>query len=107
MAISGVLKPSSSISPYLGPTKTMSSRSRKSSDLAGYGIRALNGSVFTLGALTLDGGQTSRVGLPADVAPLANKGGELALLDPAGQVADLVSYSRSEAKKQGWTWCSE
>ena len=72
-------------------------------DLSGYAVRAPNGGTFTIESLTLAAGATERVALPKDVAPLSNKGGDVALLDPAGEVAHQVSYSRSEAKRQGWT----
>ena len=50
-------------------------------DLAGWQIANRNDDRFTIGGVIIGAGETARIALPADIAPLSNQGGEISLLD--------------------------
>jgi uncharacterized protein YukJ len=72
-------------------------------DLAGWQIANRNDDRFTIGAVRIGAGETARIALPADIAPLSNQGGEISLLD--GQEARVhgVAYTGTQVSRQGWT----
>jgi uncharacterized protein YukJ len=72
-------------------------------DLAGWQIANRNDDRFTLEGVIIDAGQTIRIRLPADVAPLGNKGGEISLLDDRATRVHGVAYTGAQASRQGWT----
>jgi hypothetical protein len=48
-------------------------------------------------------GETLRITLPPDVAPLGNQGGEISLLDRQGARVHGVAYTATQVRRQGWT----
>ena len=69
--------------------------------LAGWAIANRNKAKFPLAGV-IQAGATLTVTLPVDV-PLSNDGGLITLLDAAGLKVHGVSYTKTEAARQGWT----
>ena len=72
-------------------------------DLAGWQIANRNDDRFTIAGVDIGAGETVRIALPADVAPLGNKGGEISLLDRQAARVHGVAYTSAQASRQGWT----
>ena len=80
---------------------TLLNRSDFDMDLTGWRIADRSGRVYELdGRLTA--GDTKRVRLEGGPR-LGNKGGEIQLLTPDSEVADMVSYTKSQVAREGWT----
>jgi hypothetical protein len=71
--------------------------------LEGWRILNLRKEAFVLPSARLAPGETLRLTLPPNVVPLSNEGGIISLLDPNGHKVHGVSYTRDEARRQGWT----
>jgi hypothetical protein len=56
---------------------------------------------FGIHGVTLAGGAATTVLLPRNSIQLSNKGGEIRLVDRAGQTVHLVTYSRAQAANEG------
>ncbi len=72
-------------------------------DLNGWKLADGHGKTLTLGGPSLAAGETLRIGLTGQNVQLGNKGGSLTLSNPAGLVAHGVSWTETQAGKQGWT----
>ena len=72
-------------------------------DMQGWEIADKNKRRTTIPTATLDPGDTLVVHLSGAGAQLSNKGGIITLLDPDGLKVSGVSYTRVEARQQGWT----
>jgi uncharacterized protein YukJ len=72
-------------------------------DLAGWQIANRNDDRFTIAGVTIGAGETMRIALPADIAPLGNNGGEISLLDRQAARVHGVAYTSAQASRQGWT----
>ena len=72
-------------------------------DLAGWQIANRNDDRFTIGDAIIGAGGTARIGLPADIAPLSNQGGEITLLDRQEARVHGVAYTGAQVSRQGWT----
>ncbi len=72
-------------------------------DLNGWSIADKNKKKEKLTDLVMGPGETTTVTLSGRSAQLSNKGGIITLLDQQGTKIDGVSYTRQQAKKQGWT----
>jgi uncharacterized protein YukJ len=72
-------------------------------DLAGWQIANRNDDRFTIAGVRIGAGETLRIALPADIAPLGNNGGEISLLDRQAARVHGVAYTSAQASRQGWT----
>ena len=72
-------------------------------DLAGWQIANRNDDRFTIGDVIIGSGETVRIALPPDIAPLSNQGGEISLLDRQEARVHGVAYTGAQASRQGWT----
>jgi hypothetical protein len=72
-------------------------------DLAGWQIANRNDDRFTIAGGMIGAGETIRITLPADIAPLGNNGGEISLLDRRAARVHGVAYTSTQATRQGWT----
>jgi uncharacterized protein YukJ len=72
-------------------------------DLAGWQIANRNDDRFTIAGVSIGAGETMRIALPADIAPLGNNGGEISLLDRQAARVHGVAYTSTQASRQGWT----
>jgi uncharacterized protein YukJ len=72
-------------------------------DLTGWQIANRNDDRFTIAGTVLGAGETVRITLPADVAPLGNKGSEISLLDRQAARVHGVAYTSAQASREGWT----
>ena len=72
-------------------------------DLAGWQIANRNDDRFTIAGVIVGAGETVRITLPADVAPLGNQGSEISLLDRQAARVHGVAYTSAQASPQGWT----
>ena len=72
-------------------------------DLSGWAIADRNKRRTVLSGLDLAPGETARFSLDGSGAQLRNKGGIITLLTPKGMKVHGVSYTRDEARQQGWT----
>jgi uncharacterized protein YukJ len=72
-------------------------------ELNGWSIADKHKQTSAIGNQSIDAGQAKAVSLFGDGAQLANKGGIITLLDPAGVKVHGVSYTRDEARAQGRT----
>ena len=72
-------------------------------DLAGWQIANRNDDRFTIAGVIVGAGETVRITLPADVAPLGNQGSEISLLDRQAARVHGVAYTGAQASRQGWT----
>jgi hypothetical protein len=70
-------------------------------DLAGWQIADKNKNKDPLGG-TIGAGQVKLVSLSQKVQ-LSNKGGLITLLNPQGLKIDGVSYTKAQARREGWT----
>ena len=71
--------------------------------LAGWRLVDRNGNSFEIAELALAGGMASTVLLPPNTMQMGNRGGEIRLVDRAGQIVHRVSYSQEQASRQGET----
>lgn len=71
-------------------------------DLSGWRIADRNKNSSELSG-TLGAGEAAGMKLDGRGAQLGNKGGIISLLDPDGLKVDGVSYTRDQARRQGWT----
>lgn len=71
--------------------------------LAGWRLLDKNRNHFEISDLTLAGGRTTAIVLPPNTMQMSNKGGEIVLVDRAGDVVHRVSYSQEQASRQGET----
>ena len=72
-------------------------------DLTGWQIANRNDDRFTIAGVVVDAGASARIALPADVAPLGNKGGAISLLDRQAARVHGVAYTSAQARREGWT----
>ena len=72
-------------------------------DLDGWAIADKNKKRSQLAGVVAGPGEAVVVPLDGSGAQLSNKGGIISLLDAAGLKIDGVSYTRDEARAQGWT----
>jgi uncharacterized protein YukJ len=72
-------------------------------DLAGWQIANRNDDRFMIAGESIGAGETMRIALPADIAPLGNNGGEISLLDRQAARVHGVAYTSAQASRQGWT----
>jgi uncharacterized protein YukJ len=72
-------------------------------DLAGWQIANRNDDRFTIASVTIGAGESIRITLPADIAPLGNNGGEISLLDRQAARVHGVAYTSAQVSRQGWT----
>ena len=72
-------------------------------DLDGWMIADKNKKKERLTGLLLGAGETTTVTLSGESAQLSNNGGIITLLNQNGIKVDGVSYTKVQAKKQGWT----
>jgi uncharacterized protein YukJ len=72
-------------------------------DLAGWQIANRNDDRFTIASVIIGAGETIRITLPAEIAPLGNNGGEISLLDHRAARVHGVAYTSPQAGRQGWT----
>ncbi len=86
-----------------GETVTLLNTTPEPVDLEGWRILNLRKEAFVLPSARLAPGETLRLTLPPNVVPLSNEGGIISLLDPNGHKVHGVSYTRDEARRQGWT----
>jgi len=70
-------------------------------DVAGWVLRDRNRHDFALDG-TIEPGSTRKITI-ARPMELSNKGGSITLVDNGGMVVDMVSYSREDASRPGWT----
>ena len=70
-------------------------------DLAGWQIANRNDDRFTIAAVTIGAGETVRIVLPADVAPLGNQGSEISLLDRQAARVHGVAYTARAGEPPG------
>ena len=82
---------------------TLLSLSPEPIDLAGWQIANRNDDRFTIAGVIVGAGETVRITLPADVAPLGNQGSEISLLDRRAARVHGVAYTGAQASRQGWT----
>lgn len=72
-------------------------------DLDGWMIADKNKKKERLTGLLLGAGETTTITLSGESAQLSNNGGIITLLNQNGIKVDGVSYTKVQAKKQGWT----
>jgi hypothetical protein len=72
-------------------------------DLTGWVIVDKNKKRSAISPAVLAPGETHKVLLDGKGAQLSNKGGIISLLDDKGLKIDGISYTKSAARKQGWT----
>jgi uncharacterized protein YukJ len=72
-------------------------------NLNGWSITDKNKKKEMLSGPELGSGETVTITLSGSDTQLSNKGGIITLLDKQGMKIDGVSYTRKNAKKQGWT----
>jgi hypothetical protein len=72
-------------------------------DLDGWQIVNRNDDRFIIAGLVIGAGETARITLPTDVAPLGNRGGEISLLDRQAARVHGVAYTTAQARREGWT----
>src|SRR3954452_846756 len=82
-------------------TVTLINTAPQDVDLAGWIFADKQQNHFPLSG-KLAAGSSVRVTI-AKPMELSNKGGTIALLDPAGKVVDNVSYTKQQAQKPGWS----
>jgi hypothetical protein len=82
---------------------TLLNLSPETIDLTGWQIANRNDDRFTIAGVIVGAGETARIILPADVAPLGNKGSEISLLDRQTARVHGVAYTREQASSEGWT----
>ena len=71
--------------------------------LGGWRIQDKNGNADTLDASDLEPGRTHTVVLDGKGAQLSNKGSNIALIRPTGELQHRVSYSKAQARAQNRT----
>jgi len=71
--------------------------------LNGWRLVDKNDRQFRIDTLTLAGGSASTILLPKKSAQLSNQGGEIKLLNPAGELVHRVTYSKQQAQREGET----
>ena len=71
--------------------------------LAGWQVANRNDDRFAIPDAVIGPGETLRITLPADIAPLGNQGGEISLLDHQGARVHGVAYTAAQVRRQGWT----
>lgn len=69
--------------------------------LAGWKIIAPNGKRFELADIPVSAGDVYKFTLPTSQGELRNSGGDIRLLTPGGDVAQIASYTRDEAAIEG------
>jgi uncharacterized protein YukJ len=72
-------------------------------NISGWSVADKNKKKETLSLSVLKPGEAFTITLTGKGAQLSNKGGILTLLDQEGTKIDGVSYTKTQAKKQGWT----
>ena len=72
-------------------------------DLDGWAIADRNNKREVLQGPVLEPGQALTMTLSGAGAQLSNRGGTITLLDPADLKVDGVAYTRTAARRQGWT----
>jgi uncharacterized protein YukJ len=72
-------------------------------DLSGWSLADKNKRREPLQGIVITPGDTIRIRLTGNQAQLSNQGGIISLLDPAGVKAHGVSYTKSQAQRQGWS----
>src|SRR3954469_19221904 len=82
-------------------TVTLINTAPQDVDLSGWVFADKQQNRFALSG-KLAAGSSVRVTI-AKPMELSNKGGTIALLDPAGKVVDNVSYTKQQAQKPGWS----
>ena len=82
---------------------TLLNLSPEAIDLAGWQFANRNDDRFTIAGAIIGAGETIRITLAADVAPLGNKGGEISLLDRRSARVHGIAYTSTQASRQGWT----
>ena len=71
-------------------------------DLTGYAIEDKNGNRYQLENIEIDGGAVEALVIPPNTAQLSNKGGIIKLFNQNKVLLQSVSYSKVQAKKEGW-----
>lgn len=92
--------------PGEDPTKesvTLMNTSPQPVDLSGWAIADRLKQKHSLNAISLDPGEVVMVPLTGKNVQLGNNGGIITLLNQQGIKVDGVSYTKSDAQKQGWT----
>ncbi len=84
-------------------TVTLINPTTESVDLSGWAIVDKNKHSDVLDGPVVKAGETAIIPLDGQGAQLGNKGGIITLLNKAGLKIDGVSYTKSQARKQGWT----
>jgi hypothetical protein len=100
--------PSLAVTAWAGTASTTSGQSLPTREGVGSAARPArtghrNDDRFTIAGVVVGAGATARIALPADVAPLGNKGGEISLLDRQAARLHSVAYTSAEARREGWT----
>jgi hypothetical protein len=72
-------------------------------DLAGWRLIDKMNHHYEINDLTLPGGSAVTVRLPRNSMQLSNKGGEIRLANPQNQTVHRVSYTKSQASREGET----
>ncbi len=84
-------------------TVTLINTTPEAVDLTGWALADRNKNRSELPGPVLAAGAATVVVLDGQGAQLGNKGGIITLLDPDGLKVDGVSYTRAQARRQGWT----
>jgi uncharacterized protein YukJ len=84
-------------------TVTLINLGQAPADLTGWSLADKNKKREPLGDLSIPAGETRRVRLTGQGAQLSNEGGIISLLNPDGIKVHGVSYTKDQAKTQGWT----
>lgn len=84
-------------------TVTLINLSPNRIDLSGWSIADRNKKRSLLNGQVIEAGATVAIKLDGKGAQLSNKGGIITLLDPAGLKQHGVSYTKTRAKRSGWT----
>lgn len=84
-------------------TVTVINRTPASIDLDGWAIADKNKKRTVLDGPVLKPGEATAIRLDGSGAQLSNKGGIISILNPGGIKIHGVSYTKRQAKKQGWT----
>lgn len=82
---------------------TLMNVSPKAVDLEGWVLKDKNKREHALGDIYLEAGGVLTVSLTGADTQLSNDGGIITLLNPQGIKIHGVSYTKEEARKQGWT----
>jgi poly(U)-specific endoribonuclease len=84
-------------------TVTLINTGSTPASLTDWRIEDRNGRAQTIAGMSLGAGDTVRVTLDPTGAQLSNKGGQISLIDAAGQIVQTVTYPREQARQQGET----